>query len=64
MLGVIYDMSLGFNILLGLSVKSFLAAIRAEKVRLSFVLRLASSGLGINLHTTNGVFRQESHLLS
>ena len=64
MLTVACDMPLGFDVLFWLFIEGFLATIRAEIIRLSFVIGLTSRSLGINVHAANGIFYHESHLLS
>jgi len=64
MVTVTRHLPLGFGVFFWLFIEGFLAAIRAEKIRLTSIFGLAGSGLGINFHPANGVFYQESHLLS
>jgi len=45
-------------------IERLLAAGGAEVIGLSFVLGLAGRGLGIDIHTTNGIFMHYVHLLS
>jgi hypothetical protein len=64
MMPVFGAMPLSFDVLLWLFIESLFATSRAEIIRLPLVFGFASSGLGINVHTANGVFYHQSHLLS
>jgi hypothetical protein len=52
------------NIFFGIGVEGFLAARGTEVICLAFVLGLAGGSRGIDVHTTNGVFKHRFHLLS
>lgn len=49
------------DILFWIFIEGLLAARRAEVIGLSFVLRRTSRGLGVNVHSTNGIMHCICH---
>jgi hypothetical protein len=45
------------DVFLGFLVEGFLAALRAEVISLSLVVRFSGGGLGIDIHSTNWIFK-------